>query len=44
MKVIHAQVFSEVLFDVLLDHQISEDEDEFLSNVRGFMDTVGWSP
>jgi hypothetical protein len=44
MKVVHAQVFSEVLFDVLLDHHISDDEDEFLSNVRGFMDTVGWSP
>lgn len=43
-KVVHAQVFQEVLFDVLLDHKISDEEDEFLSEVRSFMNECGWAP
>jgi hypothetical protein len=44
MKVVHAQVFSEVLLDALLDHQISEEEEAFIDSVRGFMETAGWAP
>jgi len=43
-KVIHAQVFQDCLFDVLLDHKVDAEEDEFLSEVRSFMDSLGWSP
>lgn len=44
IKLVHTQVFAEVLFDVLLDHDISDDEDDFLGSLRSFMDTVGWAP
>ena len=44
MKVVHAQVFSEILFDILLDHAIDQSEDDFLASVRSFMDAAGWSP
>lgn len=44
LKLVHAQIFQEALFDVLLDHQITDEEDEFLSKLREFMDEIGWSP
>lgn len=44
LKVIHAQVFSEVLFDALLDHSIAEEEEAFIEDVRGFMEQIGWAP
>lgn len=44
MKVVHSQVFADVLFDALLDHRIDEAEEKFIDEVRGFMETIGWAP
>jgi hypothetical protein len=44
MKVVHSQVFADVLFDALLDHRIDEAEEAFIDDVRGFMETIGWAP
>lgn len=44
LKVVHAQVMAEVLMDALMDFSISEEEEAFLDQVRGFMETVGWAP
>lgn len=44
LKLVHSQVFASVLFDLTMDAQLSEADDEFISALRGFMERIGWAP
>jgi predicted DNA-binding transcriptional regulator YafY len=44
IKLVHSQVYAEVLSDIVLDHQVSENEEHFLVNLRSFMQKLGWAP
>ena len=40
----HAQIFSNVLQEVLQDSDVSEKEARYLSGVREFLSVLGWAP
>jgi hypothetical protein len=40
----HAQVFSNVLQEVLTDGQVSDREERYLAGVRKFLKSLGWAP
>jgi hypothetical protein len=43
-KGVHAQVFCNVLQEVLKDGAVSDREETYLKNVRNFLVLLGWAP
>lgn len=43
-KGVHAQVYSNVLQEVLMDGEVSEKEERYLRGVREFLSQLGWAP
>lgn len=44
LRGIHAQVFTNVLQEVLKDCAVSDDEEEYLAKVRRMLKKLGWAP
>ena len=43
-KAVHARVYANVLHEVIQDSRISHREEQYLQNVKAFLDRLGWAP
>lgn len=43
-RAVHAKVYAAVLQEVALDGEVTDDEDDYLQQVRDFLRTLGWAP
>lgn len=44
VKAMHARAYSNLILEVTMDGELSEDEEDMLTNMRVFLGELGWAP